>query len=204
MRLYRLNSDKPHYRALREVVDILAEGGVIVYPTDTLYGLGCGMNFKESIERIGRLKGRADKKPFSFICADISSIGRFCHISNQAHRLMSKCLPGPYTFVLEARPNTLPKRVVGKRNSVGVRIPNHRIALDLVEALGFPIISTSANLSGEATPESIADMPKSLTDNLDAAIDVGPLRGDPSTVIDLTGEEPVVLREGAGALPWKS
>ncbi len=199
--MIQINPENPQKKLINKVVEILKEGGVIAYPTDTIYGIGCDIFNKRAIEKIYRIKGRDKKKPMSFVCSDLSHISQFAKVSNYAYRIMKRLLPGPYTFVLEAS-SAVPKLVSTRRKTVGIRIPNSEIALSIVKDLGNPIISTSANVSGEniiSDPFQIEDL---FGRQLDAVIDGGNLSGDPSTVIDLSGVAPVVLRVGAGDTSW--
>lgn len=187
----------PQKRLIRKVVDLLMADGVIVYPTDTVYGLGCDIFSPKGIHRILELKKRDPKKPMSFICSDLKHISEFAIISNQAYRTMRRLLPGPYTFVLEATDGA-PRKMWGKRRTVGIRIPNHPISLAIVKELGRPIISTSANVSEEDPLQSPDDILKSIGSGIDLFIDSGPLASEPSSVVDLSGKVPVVLRVGKG------
>ena len=133
-------------RHIQQAVDVLRSGGVIIYPTDTIYGIGCDITNKQAIERVQRIKGRDKKKPMSFVCADLTHISDYAKVSNYAHRILKRCLPGAYTFVLPATRET-PRVLQSKQKTIGLRIPNHPIPLALVSALGQPILSTSANRS---------------------------------------------------------
>lgn len=183
------------------MVDILKEGGVIAYPTDTIYGIGCDILNKKALEKIYLIKGRDKKKPMSFVCSDLGHISRYAKISNYAYRIMKRFLPGPYTFVLEAS-SQVPRMLMPKRKTVGIRIPDNNIALSIVSSLGNPIISTSANISGEDVISDPARIEEKLGHALDAIIDGGMLSGDASTVIDLTGDAPEIIRKGAGDYSW--
>jgi tRNA threonylcarbamoyl adenosine modification protein (Sua5/YciO/YrdC/YwlC family) len=194
-----INQDYPQERLIKRVVNVLKDGGVIAYPTDTIYGIGCDIFNKKGIERIYQIKKREKNKPLSFMCADLSDISQYAIVSNYAYRIMKRCLPGPYTFILEASTAT-PKKIISKRKAVGIRIPDNKICLAAVKELGHPIITTSANISeGEELndPEYIEDR---LGHSLDMIIDGGVLISEPSTIIDLTGDSPVVLREGKGKI----
>jgi len=183
------------------VVDLLKQGGVIAYPTDTIYGIGCDIFNKKAIERIYHIKGRDKKKPMSFVCSDLSHISRFAKVSNYAYRVMKRLLPGPYTFVLDAS-SSVPKLLMPKKKTVGIRIPDNKITLAIVKALGNPIISTSANITGEETISDPFEIELNMGQRLDAVVDGGILAGDPSTVIDLTGDTALLLRRGAGDYSW--
>jgi tRNA threonylcarbamoyl adenosine modification protein (Sua5/YciO/YrdC/YwlC family) len=152
--LIEINSENPQPRLLAQAVQLLEKGGIIAYPTDTTYGIGCSIFNKRGIERIYLLKQREKKKPFSFICSDISEVARYSKVSNYSFKILKRYLPGPYTFVLNAS-SVVPDLLVTKQKTVGIRIPNNKICLALVEQLGHPIITTSANISGE---EPIRDL----------------------------------------------
>ena len=192
-----INRDFPQQRLIKKVVQILKDGGVIAYPTDTIYGIGCDIFNKKGIEKIYQIKKREKNKPMSFICADLSDISQYAIVSNYAYRIMRKCLPGPYTFILEASSKT-PKKIMSKRKTVGIRIPDHKICLAVVRELGHPLITTSANISTEEELNNPDDIEDKLGSSLGLIIDEGPLISEPSTIVDLTGDSPAVLREGKG------
>ena len=194
-----INRDFPQQRLIKKVVKILKDGGVIAYPTDTIYGIGCDIFNKKGIEKIYQIKKREKNKPMSFICADLSDISQYAIVSNYAYRIMRKCLPGPYTFILEASSKT-PKKIMSKRKTVGIRIPDHKICLAIVTELGHPLITTSANISTEEELNNPDDIEDKLGSSLGLIIDEGPLISEPSTIVDLTGDSPAVLREGKGEI----
>ena len=194
-----INRDFPQQRLIKKVVQILKDGGVIAYPTDTIYGIGCDIFNKKGIEKIYQIKKREKNKPMSFICADLSDISQYAIVSNYAYRIMRKCLPGPYTFILEASSKT-PKKIMSKRKTVGIRIPDHKICLAIVTELGHPLITTSANISTEEELNNPDDIEDKLGSSLGLIIDEGPLISEPSTIVDLTGDSPTILREGKGEI----
>ncbi|VAX22728.1 Hypothetical YciO protein, TsaC/YrdC paralog [hydrothermal vent metagenome] len=198
MKTIHMNLSRPSYKSLREVADIMLAGGVAIYPTDTVYGLGCDIFSKKAMERISRIKKRDPAKPFSIMCVNIEQISEFAQVSNWGFRLMNRTLPGAYTYILEARKSAAPKKMLGKRSTVGVRIPDNQICNKLVELVERPIITTSVNLSGGEPFSDPAMLPESFERYIDVAINVGPLVSEPSTVVDLTGDEPVVIRHGKG------
>jgi tRNA threonylcarbamoyl adenosine modification protein (Sua5/YciO/YrdC/YwlC family) len=200
MRL-EINPDNPQPRLISKVVEILEKGGVIAYPTDTTYGIGCSIMNKRGIERIYSIKQREKKKPFSFICSDLSDIARYAKVSNFQYKVMKRLLPGAYTFVLNST-TIVPGLLVTKQKTVGIRIPDNRICLAIVQALGHPIITTSANLSGE---EPIGDpliVDQELGKQLDLVVDGGILSAAVSSVVSLIDDIPVVLRKGGGDVSW--
>ena len=137
-----IHSQNPQMRLIRKAVDILRQGGIIIYPTDTVYGLGCDLSNKKGIERIYELKRRNRKQPLSFICSDLKHISQYAMVTDYAYKTMKRLLPGPYTFILEAS-RLVPKIILPKRSTTGIRVPDNQICLDLIKELGQPIISTS-------------------------------------------------------------
>lgn len=186
-----INPDNPQQRLINRVSDVLDKGGLIAYPTDTFYGIGCDLFNKKGIQLIYKLKNRPLKKPFSFLCDSLKEISRYAQISNYAYRTMKRCLPGPFTFILEGT-KLVPKIMLTKRKTVGIRVPDNRVCLAIVKTLGRPIISTSAGLDN---PHSIQETYSSF---LDIVIDGGVLYPSPSSVISLIGDVPEVIREGKG------
>jgi tRNA threonylcarbamoyl adenosine modification protein (Sua5/YciO/YrdC/YwlC family) len=199
--ILEIHPEHPQPRIISRVADSLKNGGIIAYPTDTTYGIGCSILCKKSIERIYQMKMRERSKPFSFICSSISEVSQYARVGNAAFKLLKRHFPGPYTFVLEAT-REVPDLLLTRQKTVGIRIPDNRICIDLVTALGKPIITTSANLSGEdpvGDPMIIAEI---FGDRLDFVIDGGILTTDVSSVVSLIDDVPVVLRAGLGDVSW--
>ncbi len=197
MEFYELHPVTPQLRYINKAVEVLRSGGVIIYPTDTVYGLGCDIFNNEARERIYSIKNEAGTKLYSFICSDLKDISKYAIVSDYAYKMMRRLLPGPYTFVLPAA-KEVPKKLRTKRKTVGIRIPDHQIALTLVEELGHPIISTSATTRlgvGLYDPMEIQSI---FNPSVDLMLSTGALTGKPSSIIDLSEEEPEILREGAG------
>jgi len=198
--LIPLHPDNPQPRNLKTVVDCLRAGGVIIYPTDTIYGLGCDIYNQQAIERICKIKGINPKHAhFSFICRDLSHLSDFArNIGNPTFRLLKKALPGPYTFILEAT-RQVPKMLKTKRDTVGIRVPDHIICQQIIELLGNPIMSASLPMEEDVEyytdPELIHDV---FQHQVDIVIDSGIGNMQASTVIDCTGDAPELVREGAG------
>ena len=186
-----INPDNPQQRLIRRVSDILEEGGLIVYPTDTFYGIGCDLFNKKAIERIYRLKNRPLSKPFSFVCDNLKEISSYALVSNYAYKNMKRLLPGPYTFILEGT-RLVPKIMLTKRKTVGIRVPDNQTCHDIVSTFGGPIISTSA---GYEDPYAIRDAHGS---QVDVIIDGGMLSQNPSSVVSLINDQPEIIREGKG------
>lgn len=196
-KLLNIHPENPEPRYVERAVSVLRDGGVIVYPTDTVYGLGCDIRNNDAIERIIRIKGRDPSKPFSFICADLSDISKFAKVSDYAYRILRRFLPGAYTFVLEGHKET-PKLLRAKRKTVGIRIPDHPVPLALVKKLGGPIVTTSANRSGEDVLTDPEELEVELGHEVDLILSCGPMAVTPSSVISLLNDMVEVLREGAG------
>lgn len=192
-----IDSLHPQPRHVERAIAVLEAGGLVAYPTDTYYGVGCDLFNKKAIERIYLLKARPRTKPLSFICADLSDVSRYAHVSNGAFATMRRLTPGPYTFVLEAS-NLVPKIAVTRQKTVGIRVPDSEIALALVRALGRPLVSTSASTPEGHVLIDPSDIQDLLGHGLDLIIDGGYQLDEPSTVLDLTQEPPVVLRMGKG------
>jgi tRNA threonylcarbamoyl adenosine modification protein (Sua5/YciO/YrdC/YwlC family) len=199
--LMKMNPINPQKNLVAKVVAELKDGGVIAYPTDTVYGIGCDIFIKSAVERVYRIKGRDKKKPLSFICEDLKHISQFANVSDNAYRIMKRLIPGPYTFILRAT-KLVPKIMLTKRETVGIRVPDSEICRMLVRELEHPIVTTSANVSNEAIISDPEEIEKKFGKILDIVIDGGPLPQEPSTMIDLTGDAPVIVREGKGDLTW--
>lgn len=185
----------PQPRRVHQVVEVLRRGGVIVYPTGTVYGLGCDIHQKRAVERIYQIRRLKTDHPLSFMCADLSKIARYAYVDDSAYRIMKRLVPGPYTFVLRAT-REVPKLLVRKQKTVGIRVPNDVVAQALLQELGSPIVSTSAMIDGQVLNDP--DELHARFPQVDAFVDAGWGGIEPSTIVDLTGSEPVVLREGAG------
>lgn len=198
--IFVINEQNPQQRLIDKTVSILKDGGVIVFPTDTVYAYGCDIKDKGAIERIYRLKKMERNKPLSFIFKDISSMTDYTrNISDDAFKIMRKAFPGPYTFIFKAS-KLVPKTVLTNQKTVGVRIPDNNIALELVKTLGRPLLATSvSNRSGEYIVEP-KDLEKIYRNEVDIVIDCGPKVSSPSTVVDMSGDIFRVLREGKGEI----
>lgn len=195
--LIKISSKNPQERLVQKVVETLQKGGIIAYPTDTYYGIGCDILNKNAIEKVYRLKKRHQSKPFSFICSNLKNISHYAKVSNYAYKTMKRLLPGPYTFILKGS-KLVPKIMLTKRKTAGIRVPENRICTMIVEKLGNPIITTSATMpDGEIIqdPSLIHDF---FGPNVDIVIDGGPVSGMPSSVINLITDIPEIIREGVG------
>jgi tRNA threonylcarbamoyl adenosine modification protein (Sua5/YciO/YrdC/YwlC family) len=201
--LLRLYNENPNPRDIRKIVDVLLDGGIIIYPTDTVYGLGCDITNNKAVEKVARFKGISiEKANFSFICSDLSHISDYTKpFTNTVFKLMKKNLPGPFTFILEAN-NNVPRYFKGKKKTVGIRVPDNNIIREIVAELGNPILSTSIRDEDEileytTDPELIYEKYQDLAD---IVIDGGYGELIPSTVIDCTKDEIEIVREGKGTL----
>ncbi|RPI75712.1 MAG: threonylcarbamoyl-AMP synthase [Ignavibacteriales bacterium] len=197
MEYYELHPENPQLRFINKAVSVLSEGGVIIYPTDTVYGIGCDIFNKNALERIFNIKNDSRSKLFSFICSDLKDIAKYAKVSDYAYRTMKHFLPGPYTFILPAAKD-VPKKLWSNRKTVGIRVPNHPVCLSIVKELGHPIISTSAtNRKGEVLYDPV-EIKHIFNSTVDLMLASGNLMGAPSSIIDLSEDEPEVIREGAG------
>lgn len=201
--LIKLYNENPNPRDILKVVEVLQQGGVIIYPTDTVYGMGCDITHAKAVEKVARLKGvNIEKSNLSFICSDLSHLSLYARpISNHVFKIVKKNIPGPFTFILEAS-SQVPKYFKGKKKTVGIRVPDNNIIREIVRELGNPILSTSIHDDDEileytTDPELIHEK---FQDVADLVIDGGFGELVPSTVVDLTSTEPVIIRKGKGNL----
>ena len=202
--LVKLFNENPNIREILKIVEVLRKGGVIIYPTDTVYGLGCDITNAKAVEKVARIKGvKVEKNNFSFICSDLSHISDYTKpISSSVFKLIKKNLPGPFTFILEAN-NNVPKYFKGKK-TVGIRVPDNNIIREIVRELGNPILSTSVHNDDEileyiTDPELIHEKYQEIAE---IVIDGGYGELIPSTIVDCTSDEITVLREGKGVLEY--
>ena len=199
--LLKIYPENPNPKDIRQVVEVLKSGGIIIYPTDTVYGLGCDITNAKAVEKIARFKNvQVEKSNFSFVCSDLSHVAFYSKpVSNLAFKLLKRYLPGPFTFILNANSN-VPKYFKGKKKTVGVRIPDNSIILEIVRTLGNPIMSTSIHdddeiLEYSTDPELIHEKFKDIAD---LVIDGGYGENVPSTIVDFTDDNPVIVRQGKG------
>ncbi len=195
--LVAINNQNPQMRLIRKAVEVLRSGGVVIYPTDTVYGMGCDLFNKKGIERIYEIQRRDRKQPLSFICADLKDISRYARVSDDAYKIMRRLLPGPYTFILEAS-RAVPKIILPKRQTTGIRVPDNRICQALVAEMGSPVISTSVK---DGEDELLSD-PRMIEElfgkRVDMIIDGGIIAAAPSSVVSLLHEGVEVIRTGKG------
>ncbi len=201
--ILQINEEHPQPRRIDQVIETLTAGGLVAYPTDTVYGIGCDIFNKQAVERLQQLvceiKGESKHSPLSFICKDLSNIAEYAFVSDYAYRSLRRMLPGPYTFVLEAT-KLVPRVMRNKRKTVGIRVPDTPIPLAMVERLGNPVANSSAtDRDGELIPDpwTIEDL---YGHAVDLVIDGGYVFPEPSTVIDFSGDYPQLLRQGKGAV----
>ena len=195
--LLEINTENPQVRHVRRVVETIKKGGIVVYPTDSTYGFGCDLFNKRAMEKILAIKRMPKNKLLSLICPDLKLVSQYGYVTNQSYKLMKRCLPGPYTFVLKAT-QLVPRIMMTKQKTIGIRMPENQVALDIVTELGHPIITTSVRLENEEIMSEPYEIEERLGHLVDIVIDAGIILPYPSSVLDLSGEEPVVLREGKG------
>lgn len=196
MRL-EINPEHPEPRKIQRAVEALRDGGVIAYPTDTVYGIGCDITQKRAVDRVYQIKRMKPDQPLAFLCPDMGDLSKYATIDDRTYRLMRRLTPGPYCFILEAS-REVPRILQMKRKTVGIRIPHNEVALALVRALGNPIVSSTASKDGEALNDP-AEIDEAFP-MLDLILDAGYGGLTPSTVLDVTGPEIIVVREGAGSV----
>ncbi|MEQ8972656.1 MAG: L-threonylcarbamoyladenylate synthase [Coleofasciculus sp. C1-SOL-03] len=203
--IYTIHPDTPQIRRIEKIRDNLQDGAVMLYPTDTVYAIGCDLNVKSAVERVRRLKQLSNEKPLTFLCSSLSNISQYAWVSDPAYRIMKRLIPGPYTFLLPAT-KLVPRLVMSpKRKTSGIRVPDHPVCQAILEALGNPVISTSAHLPDErGNFPTIGVETARLFDQFEGLVDIiiddGSEPGfQVSTILDMTGDEPIILRKGLGA-----
>ncbi|RHV98303.1 threonylcarbamoyl-AMP synthase [Odoribacter sp. OF09-27XD] len=200
--LIKLFEDNPNERDILKIVSLLRKGGIIIYPTDTVYAIGCDINNVKAVQRIAALKGiKPEKASFSMICRDLSNIATYAKVSDEVFKIMKRCLPGPFTFILNAT-TKLPNVLMNRRKTIGIRIPANYIAMAIVEEVGNPLLTTSVHDDDEIVeyttdPELIHEK---YCRSVDLVIDGGYGHNVASTVVDCTGDEPEIIRQGIGEL----
>ncbi len=201
--LIQIHPDNPDKRKIDLVISILKKGGIIIYPTDTVYSMACDLTSRKAVERMAQIKGiKVEKADFSLICYDLSHISDFTvQFSNPIYKMMNRALPGPFTFILNANTN-IPKLFKSHKKTIGIRVPDNNIARTIVQELGNPLISTSVHDEDEileyiTDPELIHEKYENI---VDVVIDGGYGKNEASTIVDCTGEEPIIIREGIGNL----
>ncbi|MBH2034135.1 MAG: threonylcarbamoyl-AMP synthase [Pseudomonadales bacterium] len=196
---FQIHPENPQARLIKQAVEIIRNGGVVVYPTDSSYAVGCHIGDKSAVERIRRLRQLDDKHNFTLVCSDLSQLGLFAKVDTGAFRLLKAHTPGPYTFILNATREVPRMLMHPKRRTIGLRVPSHPIAMALLEQLGEPLMSVSLIMPGDAEPLSDPyEMRQVLEHHVDLIIDGGFGGLEASTVINLAGDEPEVIRVGCG------
>lgn len=201
-RTIELHPDNPQPRLIAQAADVVRGGGVIAFPTDSGYALGCAVGDKSAIERIRAIRGVDEKHMFTLMCRDLSEIATYARVGNVEFRFLKQYTPGAYTFILRAT-HEVPRRLQHpKRKTVGLRIPNHRMALALLETMGEPLLTNSLILAGESEPLCDAgEIEEKIGKRIDLILDVGFCADRPTTIIDMSGEYPVLIRRGRGEVP---
>jgi tRNA threonylcarbamoyl adenosine modification protein (Sua5/YciO/YrdC/YwlC family) len=199
MKRLSIHPVNPQGRHLRVACDVLRDGGIVIYPTDSVYGLGCDLFNKKAIEKIYQIKGNDKRKLLSFICPDLKGISEYAYVSNSAYKIMRRLLPGPFTFILPAT-KQVPRILLENRKTVGIRVPDNRICQALLSEFGSSIISTSARLPDQGFLSDPDEIAGTFSHVVDLFLDSGPGGLDPSTIVDLAQNEPVVIRQGKGIL----
>ncbi|MBI1423142.1 MAG: threonylcarbamoyl-AMP synthase [Gammaproteobacteria bacterium] len=196
---FQLHPVNPQARLVKQAVDLIRDGAVAVYPTDSAYALGCHLGDKKALDRLRRIRRVDDKHNFTLVCRDLSEIAAYAKVSNTVYRLLNAFTPGPYTFILEAT-RDVPRRLLHpKRRTIGIRVPDNKIVLALLQELGEPILSTTLILPGESLPMTDAeDIREKLDNDVDVIIDGGHCGIEPTTVVSLVDDQPVVVRVGCG------
>jgi tRNA threonylcarbamoyl adenosine modification protein (Sua5/YciO/YrdC/YwlC family) len=198
---FRLHPDNPQPRLIKQAVQIIESGGVVALPTDSSYALACQLDNKNAVDRVRRIRGIDERQLLSLLVRDLSELSNFALVDNRQYRLIKSVTPGPYVFVLQAT-KEVPRRLSHpSRKTIGLRVPDHAITLAILEELGQPLLGSTLILPGETQPmNDPEEIREKLEKQLDLVIDGGPCPCEPSTVIDLTGDEPVLVRPGRGSL----
>ena len=199
--LLAMNTQNPPTRNVKRAVEELKSGGIIVYPTDTTYAFGCDLFDKHAVEKILSIKRMPKDKLLSLICPDLKTVSQYGYVSNQSYKLMKRCLPGPYTFVLKAT-QLVPRIMMTRQKTIGVRMPQDNIALAIVAELGHPMITASVALPGEEAMSEPYEINARLGHVVEVVIDAGIILPNPSSIVDLSVEPPVIIREGKGDIAF--
>ena len=195
--IIEINNKNPQPRKIAQVLEILKNGGVIAYPTDTVYGLGCDIFNKQAILKVHTLKNRPEHKPFSFICPDLKELSQYASVTNYVYKTLKRLLPGPYTFILDAS-RQVPRLMLTKQKTVGIRVPDNRVCHEIVSQLGNPMLSSSATNSQGEYLLNAWEIEEKLGKQIALVVDGGPVPGIPSSIISLVNDTPEVIRRGAG------
>ena len=196
-----VHPDDPQPRLIRRAVEIVGNGGLMVYPTDSCYALGCHLGDKGAMERIRRIRQVDDRHHFTLVCRDLSELGQYAIVDNIQYRSLKKSTPGSYTFILKAS-REVPKRLLNpKRNTIGVRVPDHKVVRALLAEMGEPLLSSTLILPGDEQPlNDMDEIRDRLQNDVEVILDGGSCGVDMTTVVDLTGDMPVIVRRGKGSI----
>src|SRR5438105_57963 len=197
--IVEVDPQHPQPRQVERAVTVLEDGGLIAYPTDTYYGIGCDLQSRKGVDRLYALKDRDRRKPFSFLCPDLSDVANYALVSNFAYRTMKQLTPGPFTFVLEAT-RVVPQMMQNKQRQVGIRVPQAPLMLAIAAKLGRPIVTTSATDTDGRVPIDAKDITETLGPRLELILDGGVQHNEPSTVVSLVGDQIEILRQGKGII----
>ena len=197
--VHKIFPDHPQARLIKHAVEVMKDGGIIVYPTDTIYGLGADLFNKDAMQRILRIKKASKQKLLSFVCPDLKDISNWAVIPNYAYRIMRRVIPGQYTFILRAT-KQVPKILVQKRKTVGIRIPDFKVIQSLLQELGRPILSTSVPQGEDGYYTDPQEIAHRFNNEIDLILDAGVMFNKPSTIVDFSADEPNILREGSGSI----
>lgn len=195
----QIDPDRPNHRILNQAADVLRSGGIVVYPTDTVYGFAANMGDKRAVDRIYRIKGKRENEALTFICNDIKDISRYAVLDDHAYRLIRRLLPGPYTMIVRAS-REVPRIMTRTSPTLGMRIPDHKVARGIVEALGNPLVSSSVPIPDGLDYNDPVDIERRLGGQVDLVLDAGLIFPEPSTILDLTERVPRLLRQGKGSI----
>jgi tRNA threonylcarbamoyl adenosine modification protein (Sua5/YciO/YrdC/YwlC family) len=195
--LLEIHARNPQPRIIARAAELMKEGGIVIFPTDTVYGIGCDIFNKQAILRIHNLKNQPQSKPFAFICPDLKELGQYAHVTNYAYKTLKRLLPGPYTFILEGS-RLAPRLMLTRQKTVGIRIPDHPVCLALARALGNPLLTTSITSADYNYIVHAWEINERYGRLVDMVLDAGPVPGRPSSIISLVNDQPQVLRVGAG------
>ncbi|NOX38541.1 MAG: threonylcarbamoyl-AMP synthase [Calditrichaeota bacterium] len=197
---FKVYPENPHQRSINKAVEALENGQLIIYPTDTVYGIGCSLYKKHALEAIYRLKGKTKFEPISLICESIQQASQYARISNFAFRILKRCFPGPYTVILEAT-REIPKLMLTRRKEVGIRIPDNRIVMAMVHTLGHPLANTSVNIEEGELLNDPEEIMQRYAHHAEVFLDAGPLPdAEESTIIKIIHDEVEIIREGKGSI----
>ncbi len=199
--ILNIHPENPQKRHIKRVAEIIKDGGIVVYPTDTTYGFGFDLFSKKALEKVLALKKLPHDKLLSLACADLKHVSQYGYVTNTSYKVMKHCLPGPYTFILKAT-KLVPRLMMTKRKTIGIRVPDNNIALDIINEVDHPIITTSVKLPDEEVMTEPYEIERRLGHLVDAVIDAGIILPDFSTIVDLSGDETTILREGKGAIDF--